>query len=646
MTGAAASFRTEERVGAAASHFHFLETNLESLPMSQETRELVRESEPKGSVELLGDGTPYLRVGSNRLGMPLSSSEVFTQLHDIQDHHVVVVFGLGSGQIAHAARAMCNVPIVVYEPDPGLLRTMLDYGPLDLGNIPIACGISDLMRVWLEFAARLVDVRVLTTPGYYSAYPEEVRAFVEVIPSLLQRTAISKATFQNRARAWILDIIDNVELLMESPPFLALRGHYRGVPGFIIGAGPSLDKNIGLLAEAARKGIVFATNSGAVSLAKHGIEPQVIACIESIDASSKLRDLPFISRSVRAFSLTAAPATLRCGAGPLLPVHELVAQYDSALHDLYGQPGLPVSGSVSTMAFSLARLLGCSPIVLVGQDLAYTNGRTYANGTGYESSAAEVSEKTGVIRLRWNEEALRVHGSEQGPARDQEELKRLPAWGGEGEVDSAVSFSNMRDWFQRTAELLEKASSDVRLVNATEGGVHIPGYEDIPLARVLSELPEHEVSPEQIARDARAAWTPLTRAQITEWLEAHAETCRGVRNAARRIRRYAQHAARVTLTGNPRLVRPAYERLEQAEAGLKSAVLACPFVDAWSHRAVDEALLSAVEPSESAVTGPHSEARDATHRSARLAGAIEQSARDLESALRRGAARMTGLSTL
>jgi hypothetical protein len=328
-----------------------------------------------------------------------------------------------------------------------------------------------------------------------------------------------------------------------------------------------------------------------------------------------------------------------------LPVHELVVQYDGPLHDLYGEPGLPVSGSVSTMAFSLARLLGCSPLVLVGQDLAYTNGRTYAQGTGYESSSAEVSEKAGVIRLHWNEEALRVHGEAQGASREHEELKRLPAWGGQGEVDSAVSFANVREWFRRSAELMQEAGIGTRLVNATEGGVHIPGFADIPLASLLEELPDRQISPAEIARDAREGWVPVERARIIEWLQAHAAACRHVRNAARRVRRLADHAARVTLAGNPRLVRLAYERLEQVEAKLKAVVQTCPFVDAWAHRAIDEALLATIEPS-AAVSGPHGDARAATQKSSRVASAVERSARELEVALQRGAEKIASQSKL
>lgn len=620
--------------------FRFLDINLESLRILEDTRNGAREVEPRGQVDMLADGTPFIRTSDARLGLPLSPSDIFGQLGQLEGHHVVVVFGLGMGQLARAVRAMYHVPVVIYEPDLAVLRTVLEYGPLEIGNIPIVSGISDLTKLWRDFAARLIDVRVLTTPGYYAAYPEEVKAFVEAIPFLLQRVAISKATYQNRAKVWVEDIIDNVELLTHSPPFLTLENRYEGVPAFIIGAGPSLDGNIHLLQQAARKGIVFATNSGAVSLAKHGIEPQVVCCIESIDASSKLEGLFFIDRVVRGFSLSASPQTLRTGSGPLLPVHEAIAQYNGPLEELTGHGGLPMAGSVSTIAASLARVLGCSPLVLVGQDLAYSGGLTYATGTGYEGSRAEVDEKTGLIHLKWNEEVIRVHGDAQGSTRDREEHRRVPAWGGQGEVDSGMGFAGVQHWFEATAELLQKTGGSIQLINATEGGVHIQGFEDRRLSDVLADLPDRDITAESIARDAHAGWTPITLDAIIAWLERHAENSRSVRRVARRLRRYATLGARATVGARPDLVTRVYDRMESTEASLKAAVAGCPLVDAWAHRAVDVAMLPVPNAGAGLEVGPRRAAVEGNEKSARVAGAVEQAARELEDALMKAAARL------
>ena len=102
---------------------------------------------------------------------------------------------------------------------------------------------------------------------------------------------------------------------------------------------------------------------------------------------------------------------------------------------------MPMSGSVSTVALGMARMLGCSPIVLVGQDLAYSGGCTYATGTGYEGSKAEINRETGVIRLEWNAESRRVHGESQA-LRAPRKSCPSPRVGREGEVDSGQASSS------------------------------------------------------------------------------------------------------------------------------------------------------------------------------------------------------------
>src|SRR6185503_7154637 len=139
----------------------------------------------------------------------------------------------------------------------------------------------------------------------------------------------------------------------------------------------------------------------------------------------------------------------------------------------------------------------------------------------------------------------RVHGEAQGIARPQDPHRRVPAWGGTGEVDSAASFANIQDWFRRSADLLVKAGSTVRLINATEGGVHIQGFEDLPFEQVLRDLPERGIRAEDIAAAARAEWTPIERSTIIAWLERYADACKEIRRVSRRIRRYAQHATRM-----------------------------------------------------------------------------------------------------
>jgi hypothetical protein len=261
---------------------------------------------------------------------------------------------LGFGHTARALRALTDAPILIYEPDPGLARRALEAGPCDLGSFPIVCTQHDLTQIWQSFSGATDNVTLISTPGYPGLYDREDRSLRETVTQLVQRRSVNDATHRLRAREWISDVLANVELLQSAPSFLGLAEKYKNVPAFIVGAGPSLGKNVQHLADATKKGLVFAVNSSALALARHGVTPQVVACMESIDVSHLLERVPYLDQVVRAFSLTGHPKMLRTGKGPLLPVYEGLPQL-VPLSALGKAAGLPVCGSVGAAKAARSR---------------------------------------------------------------------------------------------------------------------------------------------------------------------------------------------------------------------------------------------------------------------------------------------------
>lgn len=562
---------------------------------------------------------------------PQSPNELARQAQEAGRNAVVVVLGIGAGNFVRGLREVCDAPIVVYEPDPSNLRAYLRAGPSDLTDATIVTNLHDLTNAWSTFSFREIEAVVACTPGYAEVYPEAERALKEAVEQLVARVWISLNTTRNRAQTWVADIVANVELLADACPVLSLAGQYAGVPAFVVGAGPSLDKNIELLREASGKGIVFATNTAALALAERGIEPQVLVCLESIDASAKLQKLPFIDKCVRAVSLVAAPASLRAGRGPLMPFYEGMPQYAGPLAELTGTRPVAVCSSVSTAAFSIARQLGCSPLVLVGQDLAYSEGKAYAGGTGYESSRVLHRPGEAHVTLDWNDAIVELHGEAQGTRMDRDPQREVRAWGGEGRVLSGVSFMAVHTWFEQVAELARVTDPELSLVNATEGGAYLEGFSQETLRAVLDRLPARTITAREMDELGRERMPPLSRSRIAEWLRLQHVLTERTRRAARRVLRLSTLAVAATQAGKAQAVRKVYDRLEQAENLLRQAVGQSPLVDAWAHNDVKRAARSAEAHAEtlqgaaalSAVAG------------AQIARSVEQAAVELSATIGR-----------
>jgi hypothetical protein len=606
----------------------FFSDNLARAALSDATRSELRSATSNAEFVELEDGTPALRSGQTLLGAEFDPESLLDVVTRAGSPVTFVVFGIGMGNTVRGLRAFTSAPMVVFEPDPGVLRSYFESGPSDLSEVHIVCSLHELTQLWPRLSNGKQSVTVVNTPGYRELFPEQAAQLREEVAQLVQRGGVNDATHRLRARIWIQDVFANIDLLREHPTFLALARKYRGVPAFIVGAGPSLGKNGKHLAEAAQKGIVIALNSSARALDSYGVEPQVLACMESIDVSHLFANVSYIDRVARAISVTAHPRSLRTGGGPLLPIFEGIQQQNVPLTELFGHNGLSVSGSVSTLAFALAERLGCSPIVFVGQDLAYTDGKAYAPGTPYQESRVRLGSDGQTLEHDWCDTLKTAHNQGENKMIDREPLREVTAWGGEGTVMSTIGFCAVRAWCESASVTLAQNRPETRLVNATEGGARIAGFEELGLADLLATLPEQHISAASLRRDAEQAQPPLTSEQLSNWCSKYQGLAKTVRHAARRIRRVGEASLFALDRNDASKVSQGFQKLEIAELALKEAVRRMPFVDAWSHAEIDRVV------GESEALQPVKDDQDNARRSVSLelaiARVIENGAIELE----------------
>ncbi|MEZ4224524.1 MAG: 6-hydroxymethylpterin diphosphokinase MptE-like protein [Polyangiaceae bacterium] len=548
---------------------------------------------------------------------------------------VTVIFGLGAGNTVREVRAQTSGRVVVYEPDAGIARAVLEHGPVDLGDVDLVTDLFDLSQAWPAIAQTQTTVTVVRSAGYSDLFPAQAATLTSKLEELVARVGVNVNTYRTRAAVWVDDLLENLELLVDRPTFMALENALPGVPAFIVGAGPSLGKNGPLLAEAAKKGLVISVNTSARALASYGVEPQVLACLESVDVSHLLKDLPFIDRVVRAISLTAHPNTLRTGQGPLLPVYEALPEISFPLAELTGLMGLPVCGSVTTAAFSLAQRLGCNPIVLVGQDLAYTDGQAYARGTAYADSKARISEDGQCLELDWCDTLKQTHNAGTSEMHEREAVEWVTAWGGKGIVPTGMSFTPVRAWFGDAAKVLEREFPGTSLVNATEGGARIDGFREQSLADVLASLPERRVSNDDLVRRARCRMKAVSADALRSFALQKAEAAGTVGKRARHARALATRALGAMRQGEHGKIPALFAKLEAAEAALREAVRRAPLVDTYGFAEVDAALGVQSDSGDAA-----NDARTALEREVRVTSAIIQASKRLRTKFLSMAARL------
>lgn len=343
----------------------------------------------------------------------------------------------------------------------------------------------DLRDNWSELTRRATVALAVGPPELSN----QVARFCQV-------THQNKVTSIARARRWAEHMIRNVLLLSERPHGMkvdALKGH----PAFIVGAGPSLEKNGHLLAHA--PGVVLTVNAASKAVRGTGV-----VSVESNDLSVKLDE-----RGVQLLGLAAPPHVLRARYEWLRPVW--CGEIAWVPEELTGVDRIPMSGSGATVAAGLAHRWGCNPIVLVGMDLAFTSGKLYADTTGHHDRVTETGQ------FQWGAESLRMVRV-NNPLPDVVDVEHVRAWGGQGTVQTGGMFNGVRHFFTALADTLQRKG--VTCINATEGGASIDGWSERKLVEIegLGGAP----GPSSVELAAACAGELVPRDQIVEWLRGEA----------------------------------------------------------------------------------------------------------------------------
>jgi len=430
---------------------------------------IAREKEPGGRATLrvnAPDETGAIKLPD--LGWPLLDSvseEMATSL-------MVVLLGFGSGRMLSEIinRTSGQTFILLIEPDADLFAAALRETDLtriiELERVSLSIGekphAATFVRAELEFTVfTLTNFTVVENPWsapLYSAYFDEIKERLEQLKKMGSQNII---TLSSLGWQWKENIFENLPDIINSPSISSFFGEFSGVPAVIVAAGPSLSKNNMKLAQVKGKCLIISVDTAVRPLLGCGVEPDIVVSIDSqMENHLHLKDVN-LPEALYALNPVVYPKIARehSGVKAFMSYPEPVFEW---IEDIIGRRGVVrAGGSVATSAFDLAVKLGCSPIVFVGQDLAYTDGKTHADGTNQDmlggSLLAEMNER-----------------GDYGEDGSENYFERVSIFG--APARSAVKMEAWRRWFE-----LIIAHERVKVFNATEGGIPVAGMENISL---------------------------------------------------------------------------------------------------------------------------------------------------------------------
>ena len=227
----------------------------------------------------------------------------------------------------------------------------------------------------------------------------------------------------------------------------------------IISAGPSLDQQLELLKKLQYKVTLIAVGQAIKTLHAAGINPHFVTAIDPHPDMVDYFDSNKYTHEVLVCSTVCDPSTVRKFKGRII-FSSYDQKIDQAMTKVMGSMGvIPSGGSVATYSYSLAKLMGFGGIAFVGQDLAYTAGRSHA--TGY----------------------LAAHSLTEGEMANNSTFQRVPGYYG-GTVFTNQQMVMYREWFETTFS----HDTQLSIYNCTEGGAFVRGAHHISLSEFTERL--------------------------------------------------------------------------------------------------------------------------------------------------------------
>lgn len=490
---------------------------------------------------LLGDQVLHPPQGAIQAAM----AELAGILSSAGPRDTLVLAGSGLGWHAKAVLLKPSGPrLVVYETDARRLALARSLGP-DLTGALIAQTeeeITNILAEHLVYCKKPGRVAVYAPEAYRAVDPGLEAQAKKIVRDVLSRSRIDFNTRSSKHDEWLGNISLNFKHVLECPDLTRLVNAFKGTPALVIGAGPSLDASLEILARGGSKALLMGAASAIGPMAALGMAPQVALALEAKDESRQFQAAdPARTLLAAATSGHANHFSLWPGKKALFHLQPWVAKLSN------GGLGLPNGGHATSAAFSLAVLWGCDPIVLLGQDLAYSGGRIHA--------------------------ANRPGGEDE----DRPEVVEVPAIGG-GVIETSPVFMSYINWYQETAAYLAKRGRGPRVINATEQGAHLSGFEHMPLDEALRLLPDREIAPDELQKIVGSV--PLTPANelVQNLTSARVEVRRclaelergGVRTAKAAAGKDSAARAALEFVDSEAEVQAAAKRLSEMSQSLRS----------------------------------------------------------------------------
>lgn len=393
----------------------------------------------------------------------------------IEDFATVVIVGIHDG--IHIRNILKEVnkktSILIYEPSIEIFINAIrevDLSFLFEENVPIGIIVEGINGEEKKpYFGKMINydnmmmLKVYLSRNYEKLFQEKVEDFVNRLRKHVFHIEKNWNTAVCFTSVNAKNVFHNCKYMYDGYSVLSLLHILTpDVPTIVVSAGPSLNKNMLDLKNAVGKANIIATDTAMKPLLNAGIIPNFFVVVDGLKPGilfehKDISKVPIVTMN----AISDEPMRIHKGkkfyyVGDSGLEHEIMKRAKARDNKTVLMPGLSCGGSVAHMAYSLGIFMGSKTIILIGQDLAMTNNRTHADGT-FQDKMEEIDVNSGQYF-----EVESIDG---------------------GKVLTRNDFYNYIKWYEDQI----RTQSEIRVIDATEGGAKIHGTEIMTLKEAIEE---------------------------------------------------------------------------------------------------------------------------------------------------------------
>ena len=310
---------------------------------------------------------------------PMKSAKMVGKQKVFFKDTATMIIGMGLGHTAYEILKNKEKGHRVFIIEPTLWMLKMAFSEYDFskyitdGSLVIATSKNDVVYLSNVLDTLYVIQDWMTITEQYILTCEEYKEIGQFALEIINQLRCNTGTVMGAGHIIAENDIKNLPYVIRHRGVIDLKDLFKGKPAISVNTGPSLAKNIHLLKDVADKVVIIAVAQALRILLAYGIKPDFICTVDYGKVNKEHFNGLFDEKDVNLVCLnrTYAPI-IKQWQGTKFIAGTPCPGFEDFTKVLQGKGFLEQGGSVSHMNLGLALHLGCDPILVIGQDFAYS----------------------------------------------------------------------------------------------------------------------------------------------------------------------------------------------------------------------------------------------------------------------------------